>query len=57
MNMEKVIINNEIIFNLINQVKGLQLQMDELKEERLLVSQDSLVKLWDNEYDERWNEY
>lgn len=54
--MEKLSMNNEIIANLINQIKILQLQMNELKKERLLVSQDSLVKLWDNEYDERWNE-
>ena len=50
-------VSNEVISNLINQIKILQLQMNELKKERLLVSQDSLVKLWNNEYDERWNEY
>ena len=54
--MERLSIDNEVISNLVNQIKILQLQMNEIKKERFLVSQDSLVKLWDNEHDERWNE-
>ncbi len=55
--MEKLSLNKEIISSLINQIKILQFQVSELQKERMLVSQDSLVRLWDNEYDERWNEY
>ena len=40
---------------LINELKELKLQMDKLKNSRILVTEESLVDLWDNEYDERWN--
>ena len=37
------------------EVMELRAQVKELKEQRVLVTEQVLGKLWDNEYDEQWN--
>lgn len=41
---------------LVNEIEDLRLQIQELKKEKILATKESLVELWDNEYDERWNQ-
>ena len=45
----------ELINYLIKEIDGLKLQVNELRNKRFLVTKESLVKLWDNEYDDKWN--
>ena len=48
--------NNELISQLINDISNLKIEVKMIREKSVLTTQDSLVKLWDNEYDERWNQ-
>lgn len=48
-------VNNEI--RLLNsKVNEIKKELDEIKKSRIiLVTEDLIIKEWDNEYDERWN--
>ncbi len=48
--------NNELISQLINDISNLKIEVKMIRENSVLTTQDSLVKLWDNEHDERWNQ-
>jgi len=52
--METININERIVRDLINEVKNLKLQVEEIKSGRLT---GSMFDFWDNDYDERWNGY
>jgi len=54
----KVIYNEKdlIIERLIKDIAVLHHRIDSLKNNKHLVSEDTLNDLWDNEYDEHWNQ-
>ena len=50
--METININEGIVMNLINEVKDLRLQMEEIRGRKLT---GSMFDFWDNEQDEKWD--
>jgi len=50
--MESININEGVVRDLINEVKDLKLQMNEIRGERLT---GSMFDFWDNEQDEKWD--
>jgi len=48
----------EVIKNLVMKMNYLENQINELRNSQItLAKSDSLIRLWDNEADEIWNEY
>lgn len=37
--------------------KTIEKKINKLKKQFILTTEETLVKLWDNEYDEQWNDY
>jgi archaellum component FlaC len=46
---------DDFIQQLRSEIDDLRQQVQELKKEKILTTKESLVELWDNDYDERWN--
>lgn len=38
------------------EVSELKKELKELRDKRILTTKESLVRLWDNEYDDQWND-
>lgn len=45
----------EIIDRLISEIEDLKFQVNKLKHKKVLVTEESLIKLWDNKYDDQWD--
>lgn len=47
----------DVISLLMNKIEKLSVEIERLKANQISMIQDSLTELWDNKYDECWNEY
>jgi len=45
----------DIIDRLVCEINSLKSEMKQIKNKTILATKESLVNLWDNEYDEQWN--
>ncbi len=55
--MEIINTDNNLIVKLVNEMKNLQSQINEIREKGNLTIKKSMFDFWDNEYDARWDEY
>ena len=46
---------DDIIGQLVTEINNLKNQVQDLKNKRVPTTKEDLVKLWDNEYDDQWN--
>ena len=49
-------VKGDAISLLMREVNGLKEQIRRIERKNSLVQEDSLIKMWDNEYDEKWND-
>jgi len=45
----------DVIDRLVCEINSLKSEIELIKDKKILATRESLVNLWDNEYDERWN--
>ena len=46
----------DAISSLIRELNKLKEQLKKIEQKKAFVQEESLIKLWDNEYDEKWND-
>ena len=46
----------DAISSLIRELNELKEQLKKIEQKKAFVQEESLIKLWDNEYDEKWND-
>ena len=47
----------DMISSLMNEINNLKQQIKKIEQNNNLIQEESLIKLWDNEHDERWSDY
>ena len=47
---------DKIIPHLVSEITKLKVKVDNLEKEKSPIAENTLIKFWDNEYDDQWNE-
>lgn len=53
--LEEPIDENVSIAYLLKEIHALKEEIKNMKQKQIMITEESLAKLWDNEYDEQWN--